>query len=97
MVTAIVLINCERDLINATAEQLVELAGISEVYSVAGAYDLAAVIRVSQNEQLANLVTNEMLTLDGIEQTMTLIAFKTYSKHDLERMFSIGLDEESST
>ena len=97
MVTAIVLINCERDLINPTAEQLVELPGISEVYSVAGAYDLAAVIRVSQNEQLANLVTNEMLALDGIEQTMTLIAFKTYSKHDLERMFSIGLEEESAT
>ena len=97
MVTAIVLINCQRDVINETAEQLAELPGISEVYSVAGAYDLVAVIRVRENEQLADLVTNEMLKLDGIEETMTLIAFKAYSKHDLERLFSIGFEEESST
>jgi len=95
MVTAIVLINAERDMVNETAQALVELDGVSEVYSVAGAYDLVAIIRVRENERLADLVTNEMLRVEGIEQTMTLIAFKTYSRHDLERMFSIGLEEES--
>lgn len=95
MVTAIVLITASRDKINETAEKLVELDGVSEVYSVAGPYDLAAIIRVRANHQLADLVTGEMLKLDGIEDTMTLIAFKAYSRHDLERMFSIGLEEES--
>jgi DNA-binding Lrp family transcriptional regulator len=95
MVTAIVLINANRDMINETAQKLVDLHGVSEVYSVAGAYDLIAIIRVAENERLAELVTEEMLKLDGIEQTVTLIAFKAYSKHDLERMFSIGLEEES--
>ncbi len=95
MVTAIVLINAERDMVNETAQALVELDGVSEVYSVAGAYDLVAIIRVRENERLADLVTNEMLRVEGIEETMTLIAFKTYSRHDLERMFSIGLEEES--
>jgi len=95
MVTAIVLISAERDVINETAESLVELNGVTEVYSVAGAYDLVAIIRVRENEELAELVTNEMLKVEGIEETMTLIAFKTYSKHDLEGMFSVGLDEES--
>jgi DNA-binding Lrp family transcriptional regulator len=93
MVTAIVLITATRDKINETAEKLVELDGVSEVYSVAGPYDLAAIIRVRENQQLADLVTGEMLKLDGIEDTMTLIAFKAYSRHDLERMFSIGLEE----
>lgn len=93
MVTAIVLINARRDRINETAEKLVELEGVSEVYSVAGPYDLVAIIRVRENERLANLVTGEMLKLDGIERTTTLIAFKAYSRHDLERMFSIGLEE----
>jgi DNA-binding Lrp family transcriptional regulator len=94
MVTAIVLIIASRDKINETAEKLVELEGVSEVYSVAGPYDLAAIIRVRENQQLADLVTGEMLKLDGIEDTTTLIAFKAYSRHDLERLFSIGLEEE---
>lgn len=95
MVTAIVLISAKRDRINETAEKLVELDGVSEVYSVAGPYDLAAVIRVRENQQLADLVTGEMVKLDGIEDTMTLIAFKAYSRHDLERLFSIGLEEKT--
>ena len=95
MVTAIVLISAKRDRINETAEKLVELDGVSEVYSVTGPYDLAAVIRVRENQQLADLVTGEMVKLDGIEDTMTLIAFKAYSRHDLERLFSIGLEEET--
>ncbi len=95
MVTAIVLINANRDMISETAQNLVDLNGVTEVYSVAGAYDLVAVIRVGENERLAELITEEMLKLDGMEQTMTLIAFKAYSKHDLERMFSIGLEEET--
>ncbi|NQT82380.1 Lrp/AsnC ligand binding domain-containing protein [bacterium] len=95
MVTAIILINTARDMINETAEKLVELDGVSEVYSVAGAYDLVAIIRVRENDHLAELVTDEMLKIEGIEETMTLIAFKAYSRHDLERMFSIGLEEET--
>jgi DNA-binding Lrp family transcriptional regulator len=94
MVTAIVLISARRDKINETAEKLAELAGVSEVYSVAGPYDLVAIVRVRENEELAQLVTDEMLKLGGIERTTTLIAFKAYSRHDLERMFSIGLEEE---
>jgi DNA-binding Lrp family transcriptional regulator len=95
MVTAIVLVNCERDKINDTAQRLVELEGVSEVYSVAGAYDLVVIIRVRENQRLADLVTEEMLKIEGIEETMTLIAFKAYSRHDLERMFSIGLEDEA--
>ena len=94
MVTAFVLINAERDRIGETAEQLTRLEGVAEVYSVAGRHDLVAVLRVKDNEQLADIITGQMLKIDGIEQTETLIAFKAYSKYDLERMFSIGMDEE---
>lgn len=89
MVTAIVLISAKRDRINETAQALLDLAGISEVYSVAGDWDLVAVIRVKTNDQLADLVTGHMLKLEGIVRTNTLIAFRAYSRHDLERMFSL--------
>ncbi len=92
MVTAFVLVNAKRDMIEETAEALNELKGVAEVYSVAGQFDLVAVIRVKTNEELAALVTGHMLKLEGIERTRTLIAFHTYSKYDLEHMFSIGME-----
>jgi len=92
MVTAFVLINAKRDKVTETAEALAALDGVSEVYSVAGQYDLVAVIRVKTNDQLAELITGRMLKLAGIERTQTIIAFRTYSKHDLEAMFSIGME-----
>jgi len=92
MVTAIVLINTKHGHINNVAEALVEMAGVSEVYSVGGRYDLVAVIRVSSNEKMADLVTNQLLQLPNIEKTETLIAFKAFSQHDLERMFAVGTE-----
>jgi DNA-binding Lrp family transcriptional regulator len=90
MVSAIVLLNVDRDKINAVAEKLADMKGISEVYSVAGEYDLAAVIRVKDNDDLAEIVTSRMLKVAGIQKSETLIAFRVYSKHDLDAMFSIG-------
>ena len=54
--------------------------------------DFVAIARVSKNEELAELVTSDLGTVDGIEATETLIAFRSYSRHDLERMFSIGME-----
>lgn len=90
MVTALVLLNVERNKVNEVAGKLAEMAGISEVYSVAGEFDLVAIIRVKENEALAEMVTNQLLKVGGITRSQTLIAFRVYSRHDLESMFSIG-------
>ena len=90
MVSALILINIERNRINEVADALVGIAGVSEVYSVAGQYDLVAVVRVATNDRLADVVTRQILQIEGITQTETLIAFRVYSRHDLEAMFSIG-------
>ncbi len=91
MVSAIVLLTVKRGMINQVAETLAEMGGVSEVYSVGGRYDLVAIIRVNDNEALAELVTNHMLLVEGITDSETLIAFRVFSRHDLESMFSIGL------
>jgi DNA-binding Lrp family transcriptional regulator len=83
--------NVERTKINEVAEQLEGTPGISEVYSVSGNYDLIAIVRVATNEDLANLVTNKMRAIKEIEKTETMLAFKAYSRHDLEAMFSVGM------
>lgn len=89
MVTSIILLNIKRNKVNEVAEQLTEMKGISEVYSVTGNYDLVAVVRVKTNDELADLVTSNLVKIDGIEKTDTMLAFKTYSKHDLDAMFSM--------
>ncbi|MBN1904367.1 MAG: Lrp/AsnC ligand binding domain-containing protein [Deltaproteobacteria bacterium] len=91
MVTSIILMNVERKNINQVAEQLADVAGITEVYSVSGKYDLVAIARVKTNEDLANLVTKTILQIEPITRTETMLAFKAYSKHDLEAIFSIGM------
>ena len=91
MVSAVVLLNTERGKINEVAEKLANMEGISEVHSVAGRYDLVAVLRVADNDSLAELVTNKMLLIHGISNSETLIAFRVFSRHDLESMFSIGM------
>jgi DNA-binding Lrp family transcriptional regulator len=79
-------------MINEVGEKLAQLKGVTEVYSVAGRYDLAAVIRVKENRDLADLVTAKMLQIEGIADSETLIAFRVFSRHDLESMFSIGIE-----
>jgi DNA-binding Lrp family transcriptional regulator len=90
MVTAIVLINCEREHINDVSQKMLEFEGITEVFSVAGQYDLVAILRVQNNEQIADLVTEKIRSVNGIARTETLMAFKVFSKFDLEQMFAIG-------
>lgn len=91
MVTAFVLIETDRGQTNAVADALVGLDGVSEVHSVAGRYDLVAVLRVATNDALADLVTEQVRQIDGIARSETLIAFRATSRHDLERLFSVGM------
>lgn len=92
MVTAVVLIKARTDRVTALAEQMAELEGVSEVFSVAGQYDLVALVRVRENEDLARVISDRMRKLPGITSSETLIAFKVYSRKDLEAGFSLGLD-----
>jgi DNA-binding Lrp family transcriptional regulator len=90
MVTAFILINAERERITPAGQEILNLPGVAEVHSVAGPYDLVAVARVRNNDDLARLVTEDLIKVKGIERTTTLIGFRQYSRYDLERMFGLG-------
>lgn len=89
MPTAIVLLNVEAKETNRIAEELSAVPGVSEVYSVAGNYDLVAIARVSTNDALADLVTERIRGVSGIKNSVTLIAFRAYSRVDLDTLFSV--------
>jgi len=91
MVSAVVLLNVTPGTVNEVGGKLAELAGISEVFSVGGRFDLVAIIRVKNNDDMAELVTNKMHSVSGITNSETLLAFRVFSQHDLEAMFSIGM------
>jgi len=90
MVSAFVLIQAEPARVADLASELTDVAGVAEVYSVAGDDDLVAVVRVRQHDELAEVVTGHIAGLDGIVATRTLIAFQAYSRHDLEAMWDLG-------
>ena len=91
-VHAVVLIQCEIDEIPEAAQAIAEIDGVSEVYSVAGEFDLVAIVRVSEQERLAEVIPGGITKVEGVERTETLISFQVYSRHDLERLFSVGFD-----
>lgn len=90
MTTALVMLNVQRDKINSVGEQLAGMEGITEVFSVSGRYDLIALIRVSTNEQLADLITGKITQISGIIKTETMIAFRALSRYDIANMFDLG-------
>ena len=92
MITAIVMIACEADKIPEVAEAVAELDGVSEVYSVAGDVDLIAVVRVREFDAIAEVIAGRMSKVPGVVHTDTHIAFRAYSRHDLESTFSIGVE-----
>jgi DNA-binding Lrp family transcriptional regulator len=92
MVTAFILMNVERPRLRTIADDLLAIDGIAEVYSVAGPFDLVAVARLKEHEELSDLVTEHVAALDGIVNTETLIAFRAFAKKDLGMLWDIGVD-----
>ncbi|AZQ34214.1 MULTISPECIES: Lrp/AsnC family transcriptional regulator [Streptomyces] len=92
MITAIVLIKTSVDRIPEIAERIASLESVTEVFSVTGTYDLIAMVRVKQHEDLAEVIPGRISKIPGVEGTDTHVAFRTYSQHDIEAAFAIGLD-----
>ncbi|MDQ6524192.1 Lrp/AsnC ligand binding domain-containing protein [Nocardioides sp. LHD-245] len=92
MITAIVFVQAETARIPEVAEAIAALDGVSEVYSVTGQIDLIALVRVSSHDDIAAVVADRLNKVDGVVDTETHIAYRAYSRHDLEAAFSLGLD-----
>lgn len=90
MITAIVFVKADVARIPEVAQQIADLDGVSEVYSVTGTIDLIALVRVRTMDQVATIIADQLNKVPGVEGTETHVAFRTYSTHDLEAAFAIG-------
>ena len=95
MVTAIVLVRAEIQRIPEVAEMIAQIPEVSEVYSVTGDFDLVAMVRVRTHDELADVIPGGLNRVAGVTHTQTHIAFRTYSRHDLDAAFSLGLGAEA--
>ena len=93
VITAIVLVKTAVDRVPDVAQAIAEFAAVTEVYSVTGEFDLVAMVRVRQHDELAEVIPGGLNKVDGVLATETHIAFRTYSRHDLESAFSLGLGD----
>jgi DNA-binding Lrp family transcriptional regulator len=92
MITAFVFLNVEPGRVKPLADELLAIKGVTEVYSVAGPYDLVVIARVREHDQLSDLVTERISKCAGIVSTETMIAFRAFAKRDLDSVWDIGID-----
>lgn len=92
MITAIVFVKADVASIPEVAERIADLDGVSEVYSVTGHIDLIAMVRVRTHDDVAAVVADRLNRVAGVQSTETHIAFRTFSHHDLESAFSLGVE-----
>jgi DNA-binding Lrp family transcriptional regulator len=95
VITAIVHIDCATDAIPEVAQALADLEGVSEVYSVAGHVDLIAIVRVRDFDDIATVIAGGISKTPGVVNTETHIAFRAYSKHDLDAAFALGFESSA--
>jgi DNA-binding Lrp family transcriptional regulator len=92
VITTIVLIRAEPSSLPTTAQRLAEIDGVTDVYSVSGDWDLVAIVKVPEYDQIAHVVTEVFPTVPGLQRTRTLTAFRAYSRKDLQQAWDIGVD-----
>jgi len=90
VITAIVFIKTAVAQVNEVAQAIADLPAVTEVYSITGEFDLIALVRVRHHDELADVIPGGLNKVDGVLATETHMAFRTYSRHDLEAAFSLG-------
>lgn len=92
MVTAVVLVTTESERVSEAAQAMLKIEGVTEVYSVTGPYDLVVMVRIPEFERMAQIVPEKLAQVPGVARTETMVAFRTYSDYDLDRIWSQGLE-----
>jgi len=93
VLTALLLIKSKRSALAELGSRLAAVNGVSEVYSVTGEWDFVALVRVRRQQQLAEVVTGELASMEGVKDTHTMVAFQQFSRHDLDAMFGLGAED----
>ena len=82
MPTAIILLKIDHKRVTGTAEKILDLPSITDVFSVSGKYDLLVIIKCDSIDMIECVITDQLLKLDGIIESETMFAFRSYDKRE---------------
>lgn len=89
MPTAIVLLKTDRRKVTDTAERILAIPAVSEVYSISGRHDLMVIIRCETADMIEYVITDALLKTDGILDSETMFAFRSYDKREAGRAIDV--------
>ena len=77
MPVAFVLIKASTKELKTLINNLLFIDEVSEAYSIAGLWDIIIKIDTERFENLAKVITEKIIKIEGIEETLTLMAFQS--------------------
>ncbi len=89
MPTAIVMLKIDHRKVTGTAEKLLEIRNITDVYSVSGRFDLLVMIKCDSIDLIEAVITDELLRTEGILESETMFAFRSYDKREGGRAIDV--------
>jgi len=78
MKAAFVLVRCELGRVEAVANAIMEMEGVSEVHSITGPFDLIVKLYAPDYEAFGDLIPDRLQKVPGIRETETLLAFRAF-------------------
>lgn len=79
MKTLFVNVKCSLGQAYKVASQIVELEGVSEVYSISGEYDLLVKCYLPKDRDEGRFVIESIQKVAGVQDTSTIIAFNAFN------------------
>tara|TARA_B100002003_G_scaffold206459_1_gene200278 strand:- start:6 stop:245 length:240 start_codon:yes stop_codon:yes gene_type:complete len=79
MQTIFIQVKCALGQSYEVARALMEIEGVSEVYSISGPYDLLIKCYLPSGDDVGHFVNEGIQKVDGITDTMTIITFNAFS------------------
>jgi DNA-binding Lrp family transcriptional regulator len=89
MPTAIVLLKIDPKKVTGTAEKLLDIPAVTDVYSISGKHDLLAIIKCDSVDMIESVITDHLLRTDGIVDSETMFAFRSYEKREGGRAIDV--------
>ncbi len=89
MPTAIVLLKIDHKKVTGTAEALLDIHGVTDVYSISGRHDLLVIIKCDSVDMIESVITDQLLKSDGIIDSETMFAFRSYDKREGGRAIEV--------
>jgi len=94
METAFVLVNVEGGKVQEVVDELNKIPQVTEVYSIAGEYDILAKLKFADIKSLGEIVPKKLHVIPGITRTITLLTFETHKYVDFDLAAGHKLEEK---